>query len=474
MLQILRDKMSTAKLKARQERLIHERMLELTEASSPQPVSGEPGQWTMLGSSKNSEAPQVRSSTRDEARRLIRENPHACHVLRILDAYITGPGLQLTHQFKPSQRPSCDVEPAEQFTLLADQLWNEFLTANSGHYSFREHARRTWRDGECFVRKFSSSEWPPAVRYLDPETIAETPETLGSQGILNDRDDVETPLAYLWHRRKLNPKSQAAHVEEIPADEILHTRISVDSNEKRGVSLFAPIVDQLNCYTKWLQTELLARKLQSSIVLWRKVQGSPQGVESFADQTGSYGPGSTGTRREKFAPGTVITTNHGTDIQFLQPNTNFGDAVSLGRMILLSIAAGAGLPEFMLTADASNSNFASTMIAEGPAVKYFQSQQELFASEFQRLWRWIMQDAISTGLLPAEFFDLVTPKWSFPPLVNRDRPKERLADVRLVESGILSRAEVARRDGVDPRQMQTERMGEWPLNPPSEPLSSST
>jgi capsid protein len=124
--------------------------------------------------------------------------------------------------------------------------------------------------------------------------------------------------------------------------------------------------------------------------------------------------------------------------------------------VLLSIAAGAGVPEFMLSSDASNANFASTMVAEGPAVKLFESEQQFFATEFDRLWRWVMSEAIAQGFLPADFLDQVEPGWTFPQLVNRDRSKERLADVRLVEAGVLSRAEVARRDNVDPQTMRAE------------------
>ncbi len=357
-----------------------------------------------------------------------------------------------------------DEDPREQeLKQAADLLWNHFCATNALHYSFREHARRTWRDGEAFIRKFSGGSWPPQVRFVDPETITATPDAPDSQGILTAPHDVETPIEYL---HLTSPRTD--RFERIPSPEMLQTRIGVDSNEKRGVSIFAPIVEPLNCYERWLETELLARKLQSSIVLWRKVQGSPQLAETVANQAGEA-TGIGGIRREKFAPGTILTTNHGTDIQFLQPNTNFGDAVSLGRMLLLSIAAGAGLPEFMLTSDAANANFASTMVAEGPAVKFFQSEQERFANEFTRLWKWVMQDAIESELLPQDFFDHIDVKWAFPPLVNRDRSKERLADARLVDSGILSRAEVARRDGVDPEMMKRERREEVFSNKTDDP-----
>lgn len=452
MLQFFRDKLSTVQLRARYEKVVHEKLLALTESKLSQPVAEEPGGWSLIGGVKSIGSESHRTSLRDEARKLVRENPYACNVLRLLEAYVTGPGLQLSHQWVEA---TGQPQGKDELISTANRVWNQFLSANSRHYSFREHARRVWRDGECFIRLFLQDDWPPSVRFVDPESIAATPDAPDSQGIVTQPHDVETPIEYL----RID-NSGSGQYERIPASQLLQTRMGVDSNEKRGQSLFASIIEPLQCYTRLMETELLARKLQSSIVLWRKVQGSPQAAESFANQAAGGISNYGGMRREKFSPGTVITTNHGTDIQFLQPNTNFGDAAKLGRMLLLSVAAGAGLPEFMLTSDASNANFASTMVAEGPAVKFFQSQQQFFADEFTRLWKWVMQVSIANGQLPPDFFEVVTVNWSFPPLINRDRPRERLADARLVESGILSRAEVARRDGVDPDLMQAERKTE--------------
>ncbi|MFV0445377.1 MAG: phage portal protein [Planctomycetaceae bacterium] len=454
MLSILRDKLSTFGLKARYERLIHERLLQFTESSQPQSVEEDPGQWQLAG------APQglpglnepARRDMRSRARQLSTHNPHARNILRLLEAYVAGPGLKLTHQ--PRELSAADDHETQRIVRAADQLWQDFTAVNHTHYSYREHARRAWRDGECFVRKFASQQWPPAVRFVDPERIGPTADDPETAGILTAEGDVESPVSYLL----LNLET-ARLQQEVPAEEMLHTRVGVDSNQKRGVTIFAPVLDVLDCYDQWMKTELTARKLQSSIVLWRKVQGSPQQANAMADSAAS-GAGMTGDRRERLRPGTILTTNHATEIQFLQPQTNFGDAVPLGRMLLLATAAGAGLPEFMLTADASNANYASTMVAEGPAVKLFQSEQAFFAAEYTRLWRWIMADAVATGRLPTDLFDRLVPDWSFPQLVNRDRPRERLADVRLVETHILSRAEVARREGTDPQRMQREIAGE--------------
>lgn len=443
MLDYLRDKWHAARLQARYDRTVRERLLQLLERHSPQPVAEDPGQWTLIGGGKTALDESERTDLRSRARQLVRTNPYARNILRLLEIYVAGPGLKAV---------MAPLDSTTERSLLqrAERLWKEFLEGNDRHFSYRETARRTWRDGECFLRLFALPEWPPTVRYVDPEAIGPDAARPYSQGIVTDPDDVEAAWSYL----RIDPVTGEL-AEEIPADEVLHTRIGVDSNEKRGVTIFAPVLEALSCFDRWLDTELQARKLQASIVLWRKVQGQ---ASQFADQAASSFvlDGSGPLRRERYRPGSIVTTSAGTELQFLQPNTNFGDAVPLGRLVLLSIAAGAGVPEYMLASDASNGNFASTMVAEGPAVKLFESEQQFFSGEFARLWRWVMNQAMRLDLLPSDFFDHVTVQWSFPQLVTRDRSRERVTDARLAEAEILSRAEVARRDGVDPATMRAE------------------
>lgn len=445
MFDLIRDKLAALRLKVRHERLLQEQLLALTETQTALPVTEDSGRWLPVGDGTGL-SEQTRQDLRSRARHLVANNPHARNILRLLESYVTGSGLRLTHQW----RSGSGDDAGAGLLRLADRLWADFLEGNSTHFSFREYARRTWRDGECFLRLYPGTHWPPQVRFIDPESIAACPEFPDSQGILTHPEDVETPVEYL----RIHPLTRGLE-EPIPARDILHSRIGVDTNQKRGITVLAPILETLDCYEKWIETELHARKLQSSIVLWRKVQGSPQQTQTMADQLA--GNPTTSIRRERFQPGTILTTNQATEIKFLQPDTNFGDAVPLGRMLLLSVAAGVGLPEFMLTSDASNANYASTMVAEGPAVKLFQAEQQYFSTEFTRLWRRVMETAMAQGLLPEEFFYRMEAAWTFPQLVTRDRPRERTADAELVRLGILSRAEVARRDGVDPERMREER-----------------
>lgn len=448
MFEYLRNKWRSAQLQARYQRLVQEQVLELIESRGPQPVAEDPGQWTLLGQGKTAVDTPQRLHLRSVARKLVQTNPYARNLLRLLEVYVTGPGLTVAalpvhpHAAVPELQHQCDV------------LWHDFIRANRRHFSFAETARRTWRDGECFLRLFPQPQWPPKIRYIDPEAIGASDAAPDSDGLLRNPRDAEQIIGY----QQIDPVSGEL-LDVLPADEVLHLKINADSNEARGVTLFASVLDSLASFDKWLETELQARKLQASIVLWRKVQGSPSQVASAVEgavhavQQDPFGT----NRRERYRPGTILTTSHSTDLQFLAPNTNFGDAVPLGRLVLLGIAAGAGVPEYMLSSDASNANYASTMVAEGPAVKLFESEQQFFADELSGLWQWVLTQAALLGLLPDNVLELVKPDWTFPQLVNRDRAKERLADVALVEAGILSRAEVARRENVDPAVMAEER-----------------
>ncbi len=443
----VREVWKSWELKAASQRKLQEQLLELVERQQGGTVR-ESDDWIPIGQGG---VCRKSAGSRDDllarSRYAVATNPHAKNILRMYEVYVAGPGLKLTHTPRCQDETGCYREQSR----LADRLWREFLEHNHQHFSYREFGRRLWRDGECFVRKFPQLSWPVSVRFVDPERICETPEFAGSEGIVHRDEDVESVEGYVI------ADGSGTRGQVIDACWMQHSKYGVDSNQKRGEPLLGAILDNIAQFENWMEIELAARKLQTSIVLWRKVSGGPSQVAGLADEVAS-GRGGSGSqeRRERFKPGTIVTTSQGTEMKFLQPDTNFGDALPLGRLLSLCTSSGVGLPEFMVTSDASNSNYASTMVSEGPAVKVFEAEQEFLLGELNRLWRWVMQEAVVLGLLGGEFFEVVEPVWSKPKLVVKDRPREREADVKLVESKIISRAEVARREGLEPERMRGE------------------
>ena len=119
---------------------------------------------------------------------------------------------------------------------------------------------------------------------------------------------------------------------------------------------------------------------------------------------------------------------------------------------LRAIAARLVMPEFMLTSDASNANYSSTMVAEGPAVKMFDRlQHDMIEDDLELLCR-VVGRAVEAGRLPADALEAVDIRAIAPTLAVRDRLRDAQADQILVRNGAMSAATMAMRHGLDPSQ----------------------
>jgi hypothetical protein len=121
---------------------------------------------------------------------------------------------------------------------------------------------------------------------------------------------------------------------------------------------------------------------------------------------------------------------------------------------LRAIAARLVMPEFMFSSDASNANYASTMIAEGPAVRMFERlQQSLATDDRALLWR-VIDHAIAVGCLPSDTRLLIDLQITPPALVARDALQETRVHAIAHQRGILSPQTWSQRLGLDYEQEQ--------------------
>ncbi len=114
-------------------------------------------------------------------------------------------------------------------------------------------------------------------------------------------------------------------------------------------------------------------EIQSAIALirkhnhlaWPAVEGhlARQSTGPFAGAGRGY--------LQRFAPGTILDVYAGTEYHFPAAGIDAARFVAVLQAELRAIAARLVMPEFMLTSDASNANYSSTLVAEGPAVKMF-------------------------------------------------------------------------------------------------------
>ncbi len=154
--------------------------------------------------------------------------------------------------------------------------------------------------------------------------------------------------------------------------------------------------------------------------------------------------------RAQFSTATATSTT-----TFRRLGSDAANYVAVLQAELRAIASRLVMPEFMLSSDASSSNYASTMVAEKPGdshVRPFASRADQRRSASQ-MWR-VLSDAVATGRLPSEALTDVEIQATGPSLEVRDPLKEAETYRIEFESGILSPQTWSQRSGLDYDQEQ--------------------
>ena len=184
-------------------------------------------------------------------------------------------------------------------------------------------------------------------------------------------------------------------------------------------------------------------EIQSAIALIRKHRGvSRSGVEQFvaagADATATSA--ATGRTRHfsQYGPGTILDAPAGLEYDFPAAGVDAASFVTVLQAELRAIAARLVMPEFMFTSDASNANFASTMVAEGPAVRMFERlQASMIEQDRAVMWR-VVENAVRCRPLPRRPATASKSKSPAQSLRVRDELREAQVDRIAYTHGVLS------------------------------------
>lgn len=418
-----------------------------------EPFSGADGErWLPLGVGAASHATELAfrneqelAAIRTECRLLAATNEFAINGHENRVSYIVGTG----HTYRATPKKGLAVPDGLAFRAQA--VLDEFIRENSWHRRQQELVRRRDRDGEAFLRFFVADNGTIRVRFVEPGNVA-TPRELASDeavsfGIETAPDDVEEVRFY--------------HVdgEAIPAAEMQHRKANVDTNVMRGVPLYFPVRKNLRRAERILRNMSVVAEIQSAIALIRKHRGgSRTAVEQFvsgqADHTQSRaGSGRTATYR-RYGPGTILDAYGDVEYDFPASSIEAGNFVVILQAELRAIASRLVMPEFMLTSDASNANYSSTMVAEGPAVKMFERLQAEQVEADLDVMRRVLTSAALAGRLPEDVLELVEIQVGTPSLQVRNQLEE--ARIRAIERqhDILSPQTWSQQRGLDYDQEQ--------------------
>jgi Phage portal protein, lambda family len=381
---------------------------------------------------------------RGQCRRLAMVNEFAINGHENRISYIVGSG----HSYHATVCKGMEAEP--EVAMQVQKLLDRFLRENRWHERQQEIVRRLDRDGEAFLRFFVDRDGTTRVRFIEPDQVgtpaSRSTDPSASFGVQTDPQDVETVHGYYVDN------------EFVDAAEVQHRRANVDFNVKRGLPLYTPVRKNLRRAEKLLRNMSVVAEIQSAIALIRKHRGvSRSGVEQFvaggADASATTANGRT-RHFSQYGPGTILDAPAGLEYDFPTSGIDAASFVTVLQAELRAIASRLVMPEFMFTSDASNSNFASTIVAEGPAVRMFERLQAgMIESDRAVMWR-VVENAIHSGQLPADVRENIEIQITGPSLRVRDHLREAQVDRIAYTHGVLSPQTWSQRLGLDYDQEQ--------------------
>lgn len=336
------------------------------------------------------------------SRTLVDRNPFAKSALTNISNYVLG-----RHGMRFRVLDGSKRSISERVSRLWD-LW----VATAGYVDAQEESlRRAVRDGAVLKRWFYDRKTGALeFRFIEPEQIKSM--GYGDQsnpgnrwGLDVDPDDPVTRLAY-WVNYDLNDQEPNVKPERVPAEECdwLSWK-GTDRNVMRPSPLFFAVVDYLEGAAGVIRNMRELVRVQTAIAIIRE---HPEGMGG--SEIASWQAARAAARpedpdqnykkinQEKWTPGTVLDVQNGEKVHFPAAQMQVDRMIAAVQADLRAVAASLGLPEFIFTADASSSNYASLMAAEGPAVKTFEAYQGWLGRYYIKGFTRFLQAAVNGGV----------------------------------------------------------------------------
>jgi hypothetical protein len=399
---------------------------------------------------------------RGAARAICDVSVHAKCALNNLANYCISGGITYDVRDRTDGPRPADYRKTE-VAKAAHSIVAEFLERTGwGSASKRKRIlKRKHRDGELFAR-LTAQGGVCDVRILEPALITQpisTPEEW-LFGIQTEPDDVESILQY---HVQWSPQS----ADDVPPDRMCHWKMNVDDNVKRGLSDFYPVELYLSRASKLLRnTAGGAAVLAAIAAIIEHPVGTTQGaVESF--RAGSnYNQRTEGTPKggrqqylQKYNEASFVHVPQGQKYAGSPLGTaGVGEAmVVIEQAVLRAVACNWSMPEYMISGDASNNNYASILEAGTPFTLFVESIQADIADEDRELLWKVLRIAYDAGRLKGfgsweETKAALEINIEAPQVTKGTKPEETNRRKTLRDEGVLSVRTWAAQEGLDYEQ----------------------
>ncbi len=396
----------------------------------------------------NSEIGAAAGPVRRRASYFARNNPWVTNAVNALVAGAVGAGL------KPqSQHP----DPAMRAALHTRWLrWTSDADADgvTDAYGLQALAVRSMVEtGECFAL-FVFTPAGLRVRLLDAEMVPmdETRE-LGAgrriiQGVELDADG--TRAAYHVYAERPDVPMLSTALRRVAATEMAHLFAPLSPGQVRGMSWLAPILLRLHELDLYEDAQLVRQKVAA---LFAGFVIDPSGTAP-----GFEGATVNGVLTTGLEPGTLKVLPPGMDIKFSDPAKIGSDTTDFLKLQLRAVAAGLGVPSYLLDGDLSQANYSSLRAALVEfRVRLEALQYGVIVHQLCRpLWRaWILAELLA-GRVDGTLDELLAVEWIAPAQPWVDPQKDAEAARTQLAAGLTSRRRVVASLGWDIEQLDAE------------------
>ncbi|QDV78074.1 phage portal protein [Botrimarina mediterranea] len=322
-------------------------------------------------------------------------------------------------------------------------------------------------DGDLLLRLVDRGEYAPRVRFIGGEHITEPsrayeledhyglPSLCWRFGVATHLGDTSEVVGYFvsWNGAETD-------WEYVPSDEAVFIKRNTPRQCKRGVGDVAVVWQPLDKGAKLFDRTVLGATIQASIAYIKEAaNGTPAdalgqtlgGLRSITSATRPDG-GRVGVTAEHHEGGKVITTT-GKYHAGPMGSPNGPIYLDIGQGVARRIGSRWAMPEYMVSGDASNANYSSTMVAESPFVQNTKQEQGNHSRRSREL-RWKALDMAAKhgrfgGLRAAEIRKQVEISVEGPDPVSRDPIALETVRDKQQAAGVLSRKTRAQQSDLD-------------------------
>lgn len=318
--------------------------------------------WRTGGGSADAEINADLATLRNRSRDLVRNNPYVASAVRQLVANLVGDGMEARA-----------VHSDPRIAAIAQAEYLKWAKSRvDGRHDFYGNQRLAVRTmiegGDAGVLWTSDGQVPDAIMTVVEGDLIESPNA----GLFSAGPKIVSGVEYgascarvAYHLLENHPGDPVLgatrKTRRIDAAHFDHIFDITRPGQSRGVPWICPSMKVIRVLQELDEAIATKKRMQACIGLIRTLsddddegvdEGGPEGDEKPDAKDSGY------PALDRLSPGMVVEGLPGEQFTAFQPTAD-GDSDTWARQQLRSVAAGLGLPDYLMTGDVSQANYSS-------------------------------------------------------------------------------------------------------------------